>query len=47
MAHVYCYIFRALLGTELRIDTVEFWFTMQITLICGFLTSYPLNGRLI
>jgi hypothetical protein len=47
MAVAYFYIFRDLLGTELRTDTVEFWFMMQIAMICGFLTSYPVNWWLI
>jgi len=47
MALAYFYIFRHLLGTELSTDTVEFWFMMQIAMICGFLTSYPVNWWLL
>ncbi len=47
MAVAYFYIFRHLLGIELRTDTVVFWFMMQIAMICGFLTSYPVNWWLI
>ncbi len=47
MAFAYFYLFRGLLGTELRTDTVEFWFMMQIAMICGFLTAYPVNWWLI
>ncbi len=36
-----------LLGTKLSVDTVEFWFMMQIAMICGFLTAYPVNWWLI
>jgi Domain of unknown function (DUF4396) len=35
------------LGTKLEPTVVEFWFTMQIAMICGFLTSYPFNWRLL
>ena len=27
--------------------TFEFWFMMQIAMLCGFATSYPVNGWLI
>jgi hypothetical protein len=40
-------IFRHLLGLRLRVDTVEFWFMMQIAMLFGFLTSYPVNWWLI
>jgi hypothetical protein len=26
-----------------RIDTTEVWFTMQIAMVCGSVTSYPMN----
>ena len=41
------YLFGSLLGTRLRVDTVEFWFMMQIAMICGFLTASPVNWWLI
>lgn len=47
MAVAYFWIFRGLLGVELKVDTVEFWFTMQIAMIFGFLTSYPVNWWLL
>lgn len=47
MAFAYFYVFRVLLGTALRTDMVEFWFMMQIAMICGFITSYPVNWWLI
>ncbi|WP_428483899.1 DUF4396 domain-containing protein [Rhodopila sp.] len=47
MALAYFYIFRDLLGVTLRTDMVEFWFMMQIAMICGFLTAYPVNWWLI
>ena len=43
MALAYFYVF----GTKLQTDTVEFWFMMQIAMICGFLTAYPVNWWLI
>jgi hypothetical protein len=36
-----------LLGQKLRTDSVEFWFMMQIGMLCGFVTSYPVNWWLI
>ena len=39
--------FRPLLGRMLEADTPEFWFTMQLAMIAGFVVSYPVNWRLI
>lgn len=39
--------FRPLLGGPLEVNTSEFWFTMQIAMLCGFVTSYPVNWWLI
>ena len=47
MAVAYFLIFRAALGVKLKTNTIECWFMMQIAMICGFLTSYPVNWRLI
>jgi Domain of unknown function (DUF4396) len=47
MAVAYFWIFRHLFGTELKVDTVEFWFMMQIAMIFGFMTSYPANWWLL
>lgn len=47
MALAHFYVFDTLLGVKLQTDTVEFWFMMQIAMICGFLTSYPVNWWLI
>lgn len=46
MAIAYFGIFREGLGVEL-INAVEFWFMMQIALLCGFVTSYPVNWLLL
>ena len=47
MAFAQFYVFRAVLGTRLETNTPEFWFMMQIAMIFGFLTSYPVNRLLI
>jgi Domain of unknown function (DUF4396) len=39
--------FRPLLGKMLEVNTFEFWFTMQIAMLAGFATSYPVNWWLI
>jgi hypothetical protein len=39
--------FRPLLGRMLEVNTPEFWFTMQIAMLAGFATSYPVNWWLI
>ena len=41
------YLFRHLLGATFAADSAEFWFMMQIAMICGFITSYPVNWWLI
>jgi hypothetical protein len=47
MAFAYFVLFRTVLRAELATDTVEFWFMMQIAMIFGFLTAYPVNWLLI
>jgi hypothetical protein len=47
MAFAQFYLFRRLLGAPLAVDSVEFWFMMQIAMLCGFVTSYPVNWWLI
>lgn len=47
MALAQFYIFRMLLGARLEVDSFEFWFMMQIGMLCGFVTSYPVNWWLI
>ena len=39
--------FRPLLGKLVEVSTPEFWFTMQIAMLAGFATSYPVNWWLI
>ena len=36
-------LFEHILGAKLRVDSAEFWFMMQIAMLCGFATSYPVN----
>lgn len=40
-------IFRRGFGAELLTNSFEFWFMMQIAMLCGFLTSYPVNWWLL
>lgn len=47
MAIAYFLIFRDGFGVRLRTDSAEFWFMMQIAMLCGFATSYPVNWWLI
>ncbi len=47
MAFAYFYLFGDLLGVRLEANRVEFWFMMQIAMLCGFITSYPVNWWLI
>ena len=47
MAFASLYVFRHALGVRLEVDSVEFWFMMQIAMACGFLTSYPVNWWLL
>ena len=47
MAVASFWIFRGVLGTRLEVNTPEFWFMMQIAMLCGFATSYPVNWWLI
>jgi hypothetical protein len=47
VAFAYFVLFRYLLGINLTTDTVEFGFVMQIAMLFGFATSYPVNWWLI
>jgi len=47
MALAYFYLFGTLLGVRITADTAEFWFMMQVAMLCGFATSYPVNWWLI
>ncbi|MAC77139.1 MAG: hypothetical protein CML66_03655 [Rhodobacteraceae bacterium] len=47
MAIAHFWLFPHVIGTELRTDTVEFWLMMQIAMLCGFVTAFPVNWWLI
>ncbi|MER0238040.1 DUF4396 domain-containing protein [Fulvimarina sp. MAC8] len=47
MALAHFVLFGALIGVAIDPSTPEFWASMQIAMICGFLTSYPVNRWLI
>lgn len=47
MAFGQFYLFGHLLGVVPETDTPEFWFMMQLAMIAGFITSYPVNWWLI
>ena len=40
-------IFRRWLGSHIETNMVEFWFMMQIAMVAGFVTSYPVNWWLL
>jgi Domain of unknown function (DUF4396) len=40
-------LFRRLLGVSMTVDSVAFWFMMQIAMLAGFVTTYPVNWWLI
>lgn len=41
------YLFRDVLGVRLRVASSEFWFMMQLAMVAGLITSYPVNWWLI
>ena len=47
MAVAHFWIFKQLLGVKLEVPSAEFWFMMQIAMLFGFSTSYPVNWLLI
>ena len=47
MAVAHFWFFPHVLGTSLEIPTPEFWFVMQLAMLCGFATSYPVNWWLV
>jgi Domain of unknown function (DUF4396) len=47
MAFAQFYLFQRLIGHRAEVNTVEFWFAMQVAMIAGFLTSYPVNWWLV
>lgn len=47
MAFAQFFLFRSLIGTRLEVNSFEFWFMMQIAMVVGFVTSYPINWWLL
>jgi hypothetical protein len=47
MAFAQFFLFRSILRARLEVDTPEFWFMMQIAMLAGFATSYPVNWLLL
>lgn len=47
MAFAALFLFRQLIDTRLAVNSVEFWFMMQIAMLCGFATAYPVNWWLL
>lgn len=39
--------FRPAYGGLAEVNSFEFWFAMQIAMLCGFLTAYPMNWLLV
>lgn len=47
MAFTHFWLFPDVIGAPLKTNSVEFWFMMQIAMLCGFVTSYPMNWLLL
>lgn len=47
MAFAQFFIFRAVLHSLLEVNSPEFWFMMQIAMVAGFATAYPVNWWLL
>lgn len=47
MAIAKLWLFRRVLGAELEVASPEFWFMMQLAMLGGFVTSWPVNWWLI
>lgn len=47
MAFAQFYWFKRAFGAQAGVDTPEFWFAMQIAMVGGFMTAYPVNWWLI
>lgn len=47
MAVAQFYLYRRLLGRTAEVDTAAFWFAMQVAMLCGFVTAFPVNWWLI
>jgi hypothetical protein len=47
MALAQFWMFRRVFGVAIDAAMPEFWFAMQIAMIAGFVTSYPVNWWLL
>lgn len=47
MAFAKFWLFGRLLGAPLTVASPEFWLMMQLAMLCGFLTSFPVNWWLL
>ena len=47
MALVQFWLYPHLAGQRAPVNSVEFWFAMQVAMVAGFLTSYPVNWWLV
>lgn len=47
MALANLWLFQRVFGARLEVNSPEFWFMMQIAMICGFIASYPVNWWLL
>jgi hypothetical protein len=47
MAMAQFWLFRDVFGTTVEASSPEFWFAMQIAMLAGFATSYPVNWWLL
>ena len=47
MAFAALWLFRRVIGIGLEVDTAEFWFMMQLAMLCGFASAYPVNWWLL
>ncbi len=47
MAFTHFNLYGHMLDTHVEVNTPEFWFAMQIAMVVGFMTAYPVNCWLI
>lgn len=47
MATAQFWVFLPAFGVKLDATKAEFWFVMQIAMLCGFMTAYPVNWALL
>ncbi len=47
MAFAQFYLLGHLLGRRAEVNTPEFWFMMQLAMVVGFVTAYPVNWWLV